>query len=83
MMKSRAGGLALALGILMSQVKVELDEHEKPRKFVHNNDPIKKVIPKGCKEYSFNYGDGEKFTCVARKEQTAKDKFKRLLEQLK
>ena len=82
-MKSRIGGLVLVLGILMSQVKVGLDDHDKPRKFVPNNKPIKKVIPKGCKEYSFTYDNGEKFTCVASKDANAKKKFKKFLEQLK
>ena len=82
-MKSRTGGLVLTLGILMSQVKVGLDDHDKPRKFVPNNDPVKKIIPNGCKEYSFTYGNGEKFTCVASKDANAKKKFKKFLEQLK
>lgn len=39
----------------------------------------KKIIPKGCKEFKFYYGNGQVYECIATSKKSADKKFKNFL----
>ena len=58
--------------------------------FAQTNEPIlrefeppkepKKVIPKGCKEFKFRYGNNQFYKCIAVSQKSADKKFKSFLK---
>ena len=43
-------------------------------------EPPKKVIPKGCQEFKYNYGTGQVYECIATSKKSADKKFKSFLK---
>jgi hypothetical protein len=71
------------LGLAMMATSLEgMNSKSKGREFIPP-EPPKKVIPKGCQEFQFAYGEGKLFECIAISKKSAEVKFKKHLKKLK
>jgi len=75
-MNSKLRSQLLALSIMGAMINSgdSMSRKSKHSDF-YEDEPIKKIIPKGCKEYSF-YG----FTVIAISEKSARKKCKKLMD---
>lgn len=78
-MKSKYIAFAMMGAMMQFAQEPKID---KPREFVPKKEP-KKIIPKGCKEFSFYNKEGNLFQCIALSEKTAKKKFNKWLKNQK
>jgi len=72
------GILGLVYGMSMIASSSNYKE-ENSRQYMPPENP-KKVIPKGCQEFNFKYGNNKIYTCIARTQKAADEKFRRFLK---
>ena len=73
--KSKYIALAM-MGAVMSFAQT----NEPSRRKFEPPKPSKKVIPKGCQEFKFTYGNGQIYECIATSKKSADKKFKSFLK---
>jgi hypothetical protein len=69
-------GFALAMAMMS---ETNFDKGNEPREFIPPKQ-VKKIIPKGCKEFKFTYGNNEFYECIATSQKSADRKFKGFLK---
>lgn len=82
-MSAKSNFLTFAsLAFMMEGMNHTIHYTKEKRKYQPRPEP-KKIIPKGCKEYKFNYGIGETFECIATSQKSADKKFQKFINKEK